>query len=208
MCPSSGMDLVKIVVLGAPGVGKSSIIRQFVYHDFTEGHAPTRHKHTYFPSVVINEHLYQIRIVDLPVIPYFPMTSLHEWTDFRFYGLRSATAYLLVFDLTQEQSFQYIKSIREQILASRNMHNVLIFVVGNKHDLGGAPRADTQRREVVNIVKKSWKCGYIECSARYNWHVVALFKELMKAIHYIDYGHKPTAVRIQGALRRNKCVIL
>lgn len=207
MCSSTaGMDLVKIVVLGAPGVGKSSIIRQFVYHDFPEEHTPTKRKYTHFPSVVINEHVYQIRIVDLPVIPYFPVNSLHEWADFRFYGLRSATAYLLVYDITQEDSFQYIKNIRDQIVESRNMHNVPIFVVGNKHDL--AMSREMQRREVVNIVKKHWKCGYVECSAKYNWHIVALFKELMKAIDYIDYGHKPTAVRIQGALRRNKCVIL
>ena len=81
------------------------------------------------PAVIINEHLYEVRIIDCPYIPYFPVSSLYEWTDFRGYGLRNATAYILVYDITSEDSFQYIKNIREQILESRDMHDVPIFVV-------------------------------------------------------------------------------
>ena len=78
--------------------------------------------------------------------------------------------------------------------------------VGNKHDL--AEERGMPRREVANLVKKQWKCGYMECSAKFNWHIMLLFKELMKSIDYIDYGHKPTSVRVQDALRRNRCLIL
>ena len=142
-----------------------------------------------------------------PSIPYFPVNTLYEWTDFRGYGLRTATAYILVYDITSEESFQYIRSIREQIFESRPMHDVPMFVVGNKHDLSedrGRPL-----REVSNLVKKHWKCGYIECSAKYNWHIVMLFKELMKGIDCIDHHtHKATSSRVQEALRRNRCVIL
>ena len=202
----SEMQKVKIAVLGAPGVGKTSLIQQFVCNQFSEEYIPTEKKVCYYPSVIINDHLYEVKLLDIPYIPYFPVNSLYEWTDFRGYGLRNATSYILVYDITSEESFQYIKSIRDQILESRDMHDVPIFVVGNKHDLGedrGLPR-----REVANMVKKQWKCGYIECSAKYNWHIILLFKELMKTIDYIDYGHKPTSVRVQDALRRNRCVIL
>ena len=30
--------------------------------------------------------------------------------------------------------------------------------------------------------ESEWKCSYVECSARFNWRVVALFRELMKAV--------------------------
>lgn len=197
---------VKLAILGAPGVGKTSIIQQFVSSHFTEDYEPTENKQVYIPSVIINDHLYELKIIDSPYIPYFPVNSLYEWTDFRGYELRSVTAYILVYDITSEESFQYIKSLREQIMESRDMHDVPIFVVGNKHDQ--AEERGMPRREVANMVKKQWKCGYVECSAKYNWHIVLLFKELMKTVDYIDYGHKTTAVRMQDALRRNRCAIL
>lgn len=202
----SDQQKIKLAVLGAPGVGKSSIVKQFVCNHFSDDYEPTERKNVFLPSVIINEHLYELKIIDCPYIPYFPVNSLYEWTDFRGYGLRNATAYILVFDVTSEDSFQYIKSLRDQILESRNMHDVPMFVVGNKHDL--SDERSKFRREVVNLVKKQWKCGYVECSAKYNWHIVHMFKELMKAIDYIDYGHKPTSARVQDALRRNRCVIL
>lgn len=223
------MDLVKLVLLGAPCVGKSSIIQQFVWNDFSEDYASTETKQTYYPSAIINDHLYELKIIDLPVIPYFPVNSLYEWNDFRFYGLRSATAYILVFDLTSMETFQYIRAIREQMFESRNMHNVPLIVVGNKQDLcqghvNGVPvtgsgqgssraseesRKNEARREVINIVKKQWKCSYVECSAKYNWHIVTLFKEVMKNIDYIDYGpkHANNSVNMPG-LNKSKCVIL
>ncbi|KAL3857436.1 hypothetical protein ACJMK2_012107 [Sinanodonta woodiana] len=202
----SDQQRIKLAVLGAPGVGKSSIIRQFVNQEFNTEYIPTEKKHVYLPSVIINDHLYELKIIDCPYIPYFPVNSLYEWTDFRGYGLRNATAYILVYDITSEESFQYIKNIRDQILESRDMHDIPLFVVGNKHDL--SEERGISRREVASMVKKHWKCGYIECSAKCNWHVVLLFKELMKTIDHIDYGHKPTSVRVQDALRRNRCVIL
>ena len=204
--PTTELEKVKIVVLGGAGVGKTAIIEQFVINQFREEYVPTVTKQCFHPCVIINERLYEVSIVDCPVIPYFPVSSLYEWTDFRGYGLRNASAYILVYDITSEDSFQYIKNIREQILDSRDMHDVPMFVVGNKHDL--SDERGMPRREVANMVKKQWKCGYIECSAKYNWHIIMLFKELMKYIDCIDHGHKPTSMRVQDALRRNRCVIL
>lgn len=54
---------------------------------------------------------------------------------FRYYGLRSASAYILVFDVNLPETFQYVKNMREQILQSRSKE-VPILIVGNKHDLG------------------------------------------------------------------------
>lgn len=72
------------------------VLQQFVWNDFCEEYVPTDKKHTYYPSVITNDRWYEIKISDLPVIPYFPVNSYYEWTDYRFYGLRSSTAYILV----------------------------------------------------------------------------------------------------------------
>ncbi|KAK2159713.1 hypothetical protein NP493_1694g00059 [Ridgeia piscesae] len=231
------VEQLRIAVLGAPGVGKTAVIEQLVSHEFTDDYRPTTRCRCYRPSFIINEQVYEVTIVDCPPVTYFPATSLYEWTDFRGYGLRSANAYLLIYDVTDDDSFRFVRSMREQILASRGGHpqDVPMFVMGNKQDLlqqqqqlllQQQQQQSTQqqamllstsftaedrrnlptRREVANIVKKQWKCGYIECSAKCNWHVVRGFQELMKMVHSIDAGHRPAS--IHDALLCNRCDIL
>lgn len=113
------------------------------------------------------------------------------------------------------------------------MSNVPLLVVGNKQDLiaineqeigvsggsgggggGGNKPAITsgmeeKRRDIVNLVKKHWKCGYIECSAKYNWKVVSVFKELINMIDNLGArDQSPMLDNIQEALDRNKCVVI
>lgn len=218
------VDRVKVIFLGPPAVGKTSIVQQFVWNSFCDEYQPTDRKHTYYPSVISNDRLYEIKISDLPVIPYFPVNSYYEWTDYRFYGLRSASAYVLVFDLANLETFQYVKTLREQICESRNMSNVPILVIGNKLDLisgedgaastSASSKAITggdaeKRRDIANLVRKHWKCGYMECSAKYNWKLVAAFRELMGMVDSIDVREQsPMLDNLQDALDRNKCAIL
>ncbi|KAF9822517.1 hypothetical protein SFRURICE_005971 [Spodoptera frugiperda] len=226
------LDLVKVVLLGAPAVGKTSIIQQFVWSDFSEEYVPTDRKHTFYPSVIINEHLYEVKITDVPVIPYFPINSYYEWAHYRFYGLRSATAYILVFDLSNVETFQYIRTLRDQMVESRDMRNVPVLVVGNKQDLlcSNTPSAASglqqlaiaesacgdsreKRRNIVNLVRKHWKCGYVECSAKYNWRVIAVFKELMEMIDALEWSgggrssEPPPDSSAGGSTHETRCVI-
>ncbi|KYN01700.1 Ras-like protein family member 10B, partial [Cyphomyrmex costatus] len=185
--PADTLDRVKVIFLGAPGVGKTSIIRQFVWSEFSEEYKPTERRETFYPSVVLADRLYELKITDLPTIPYFPVSSHLEWTDFRYYGLRSATAYVLVFDLSNQDTFQYIRTLREQIYEARDMRGVPLLVVGNKQDeLSQTVASGTRYRDIVNLVRKHWRCGYVECSARFNCRVVQVFRELMKSIQAIE----------------------
>ncbi|XP_045770427.1 ras-like protein family member 10B isoform X1 [Maniola jurtina] len=226
------LDLIKVVLLGAPAVGKTSIIQQFVWSDFSEDYIPTDRKHTFYPSVIINEHLYEVKITDVPVIPYFPINSYYEWAHYRFYGLRNATAYILVFDLSNVETFQYIRTLRDQMVESRDMRNVPVLVVGNKQDLlcSTTPSASSglqqlamaesacgdsreKRRNIVNLVRKHWKCSYVECSAKYNWRVIAVFKELMEMIDALEWsgGSRseplPDSSTGGGSSHENRCVV-
>nr|CAI5828773.1 unnamed protein product [Callosobruchus analis] len=205
------------MLLGAPAVGKTSIVQQFVWNEFCQQYVPTERKTTYYPSIVTNDRLYEITISDFPVIPYFPLNSYYEWANYRYYGLRSATAYILVFDLSNIETFQYIRTIRDQMHESRNMQNVPILVVGNKHDLiaseegigNTSKSSEEKRRDIVNLVKKHWKSGYIECSAKYNWKVVAVFKELVNMVDNLSSrDQSPMLDNFHETLDRNKCIVI
>lgn len=68
---------------------------------------------------------------------------------------------------------QYIRTLREQIYEARDMRGVPLLVVGNKQDeLSPAAASGTRYRDIVNLVRKHWRCGYVECSARFNCRVV------------------------------------
>lgn len=73
---------------------------------------------------------------------------------FRYYGLRSATAYILVFDVNLPETFQYVKNMREQILQSR-AKEVPILVVGNKHDLGELVSGSKRQRNSPTLLSPS-----------------------------------------------------
>ncbi|KAL1274076.1 hypothetical protein QQF64_026890, partial [Cirrhinus molitorella] len=136
------------------------------------------------------------------------LINVQPWLDARCRGVRSANAYILVYDICCVESFEYVKMIRQQIVDSRvgSSSEVPILVVGSKRDL--QRHRFTQRRAVSVLVKKTWKCGYVECSAKYNWHVLLLFKELLGIA--VARGLRPnhTSIRLQGALHRNRCSVM
>ncbi|CAG5923233.1 ras-like protein family member 10A [Menidia menidia] len=202
------VETLSIAVIGAPGVGKTSIIRQFIYNDFSEAYTPTRSRYVYRPSVILNGSMYELKVLDVPPISSFPASASQEWLDLRCRGVRNANAYILVYDICCVESFEYVKMIRQQIVENRegSSSEVPILVVGNKRDL--QRQRFMPRRAVSVLVKKTWKCGYVECSAKFNWHVVLLFKELLGIAVARGMRQNHTSIRLQGALQRNRCTIM
>ncbi|XP_032899243.1 ras-like protein family member 10A [Amblyraja radiata] len=197
-----------IALLGCPGVGKTAIIRQFLFNDFSPIYSPTRSRQVHRASVMLDGGIYDLKIVDVPHIPTFPTTGAQEWTDSRCRGIRNANAYVLVYDICCLDSFDYVKMIRQQIAEVRrpNTRQAPIIVVGNKRDL--QKHRFTPRRSTSDLVKRMWRCGYIECSARYNWHLLLLFKELLNCSVNPRYKQGHPSIRIQGALQRNRCNVM
>lgn len=67
------VETLTMAVLGAPKVGKTAIIHQFLYHDFTEMYKPTECRDTYRPSVIFNGSMYDLKILDVPYLTAFPV---------------------------------------------------------------------------------------------------------------------------------------
>lgn len=53
-----------MAVLGAPGVGKTAIIRQFLFGDYPERHQPTNGPRLYRPAVLLDGAVYDLSIRD------------------------------------------------------------------------------------------------------------------------------------------------
>ncbi|XP_035694266.1 ras-like protein family member 10B [Branchiostoma floridae] len=207
------VERLKIAVMGAPGVGKTSIVQRFVRNSYTDDYSASVKRKVYHTAVVVNDQLYELTILDIPgVLPHLRANSLHDWQDFHDFqvlGSRNERAFILVYDISCRDSFEYIKLLREQIIETRRTalsQEVPVVIVGNKRDL--ADHRVVPRRDVANLVRKTWKCGYIECSAKYNWHVTFLFKELMKNVVYGGNKNIATSVRLNGNMMRNRCRVM
>ncbi|XP_043354196.1 ras-like protein family member 10A isoform X1 [Dermochelys coriacea] len=230
------VETLKVAVLGAPRVGKTAIIRQFLYNDFTDTYSPTGSRDIYRPSLIYNGNMYDMKIMDVPYLTAFPANSSQaappvvgwrlmgwlscppspkqpalslpqEWLDLKCHGLRNTNAYVLVYDICNPESFEYVKMIQQQIMENRagGAREAPIIVVGNKRDQ--QKQRFMPRRTLSVLVKKSWKCGYMECSAKYNWHIVLLFKEMLSSALAWGCKHHST-MRPQGALHTTRCSLM
>lgn len=92
----------------------------------------------YQSSLVSNNRIIDIDVCDFPAIDKFPEDSLAEWnlqsTGRSYCRLRQASAYVLVFDISQPAlTFQYIRLIRDQMLTyGSDMYKKPIVVAANK----------------------------------------------------------------------------
>ncbi|XP_038061663.1 ras-like protein family member 10B [Patiria miniata] len=189
---SEDMDQLDIVVLGAPSVGKTALIEQYCRCHFVQKHYPTTSACVYTTAVVANNQLFEMNLIDIPVIPFSPLDYRaseavpgSSWEELQSHAtaIGTASALIFIYDITSQESFQYIKDLREQILDCYDAEggfDIPIIVAGNKQDL--QMLSHLPRRHISQIVKKTWKCPYVECSAKYNWHVGSLFNEALRAI--------------------------
>lgn len=137
---SSGKrQLLKIIILGDSGVGKTSLMHQYVNHKFDSRYKATIGADFLTKDVEINGRVVTLQIWD---------TAGQE----RFQSLgsafyRGADACILVFDVTQQESFAHVGSwLSEFSIQAGRRDSVL---VGNKTDL-------EERRQVSSKTVQAW----------------------------------------------------
>ena len=52
-----------------------------VWGSFEHNYYPTSKKETYYPSVILHDQNYSLKIVDIPDIPFFPVNSFYNISD-------------------------------------------------------------------------------------------------------------------------------
>uniref|UniRef100_A0A8D8E4Y5 Ras-like protein family member 10B n=2 Tax=Culex pipiens TaxID=7175 RepID=A0A8D8E4Y5_CULPI len=197
---------LKVAFLGASGVGRTSVLQQFFKHDFPTAHVRTTRRSIYRSCLVCDTCIRELMVFDVPPQRRFPADNLAEWNNGHPLGLRTVHTYVLVYDMGNLDTFQYCRSMRDQILESFSHRDFKIMVVGNKVDLVSETIPHTQElKDISTLVRKHWRCGYVECSAKYNYKIGDIFKELMG---YPVCGTAPKLEFPQSIRSKNKCTIL
>ncbi|XP_039185026.1 GTP-binding protein Di-Ras3 [Crotalus tigris] len=157
----------RVVVFGAGGVGKSSLVLRFIQGTFRETYIPTV-EDTYCQVISCDKSICTLQITDT--------TGSHQFPAMQRLSISKGHAFVLVYSVTSRQSVEELQAIYEQICQIKgDVQKVPIILVGNKSD-DPQRKVDTGEGEVLAT---KWKCSFMETSAKMNYNVQELFEELL-----------------------------
>ncbi|CAL8303652.1 unnamed protein product [Merluccius merluccius] len=159
----------RIVVLGAPRVGKTNLVRRFLGDGFEERYAPTAED--------FRRKMYRVRgtpylvdVLDAPRERDFPAK--------RRLSILTGDIFLLAFSLDDRDSLEEVRALRHEILSSKatllklkDPPRVPMVICGNKADLAAGTRA-VSRSEIGEVLGEEGEdataaaAAYFETSAK------------------------------------------
>ncbi|CAL1534209.1 unnamed protein product [Lymnaea stagnalis] len=156
--------------MGAAGVGKTAIISQFLYDQFVSEYKETIEE--------LHRGEYDMNGVHL-TLDILDTSGSHSFPAMRKLAIDNGDAFVLVYSVESEASFQEITSLRQQILDERSESDVPIVIVANKTDVGESRRTILPET-AESLVCLDWGNGYVEASAKDNINIVGIFKEILR----------------------------
>ena len=140
------METFKIVLLGESGVGKTSILSQFIEQTYQEDiQSSTGGTFSSKTLIIGNSKLLKLEIWDTAGQErYRSLTTM-------FY--KDANAAILVYDITREDSFKELKNYWANQVKESAPENIILVICANKSDLVKEEKVDEdEAREFANIV--------------------------------------------------------
>lgn len=172
------MKEYKVVVLGSGGVGKSALTVQFVTGTFIEKYDPTI-EDFYRKEIEVDSSPSVLEILDT--------AGTEQFASMRDLYIKNGQGFILVYSLVNQQSFQDIRPMRDQIVRVKRFEKVPLILVGNKVDL-------ESEREVSGsdgrALAQEWGCPFIETSAKSKSMVDELFAEIVRQMNYATLPEK------------------
>uniref|UniRef100_A0AC11C4Z1 RAP2A, member of RAS oncogene family n=1 Tax=Ovis aries TaxID=9940 RepID=A0AC11C4Z1_SHEEP len=109
----------KVVVLGSGGVGKSALTVQFVTGTFIEKYDPTI-EDFYRKEIEVDSSPSVLEILDT--------AGTEQFASMRDLYIKNGQGFILVYSLVNQQSFQDIKPMRDQIIRVKRLLKLKVLV--------------------------------------------------------------------------------
>ncbi len=163
----------KIIVVGDPGVGKTSLILRYTNNAFRRSYIPTLGVHVSDKIFKIDDSIIQLVIWDLAGQSKFD-TMRHQ-----FY--LGSDGVILVFDLTNPNSFENLSNwfldIQNQF---KDQKDLMGYVIGNKSDLEDMIKIKSENaKELAGYLN----LNFIETSALSGTNVDKVFTEIAHSLY-------------------------
>ncbi|XP_005105335.1 ras-related protein Rap-2a [Aplysia californica] len=165
------MKEYKVVVLGSGGVGKSALTVKFVSGTFMEKYDPT----------IEDFYRKEIEVDTAPsVLEILDTAGTEQFASMRDLYIKNGQGFVIVYSIISVQTFQDIKTMREQIQRVKGVDRIPIILVGNKSDL------DSQREVSAAdgaALAQHWGCPFLETSAKSTNNVNEVFIEIVREMN-------------------------
>ncbi|VVD04666.1 ras-related protein M-Ras-like [Leptidea sinapis] len=169
--PSENLPTVKLVVVGDGGVGKSAITIQFFQKLFVTDYDPTI-EDSYLQHTEVDGQWCILDVLDT--------AGQEEFSAMREQYMRKGDGFLLVYSVTDRQSFENIRHFHTQILRVKDRETYPMLIAANKVDLVHSRAvSEDEGRDRARLLA----APYIETSAKEPpYNIDAAFHELVRII--------------------------
>lgn len=163
----------KIILVGDPNVGKTSLILRYTNNAFRRNYVPTL-------GVMVSDKIFKIEdsIIQLTLWDIGGQQKFHTMRQ-QFY--RGSDAVFLVFDLTRPESFnnitKWFSDVGEQL---KNREELIGYIIGNKKDLEEERKVTIDK---ANELASQLELGFIETSALLGENVDDAFSTIANLLY-------------------------
>jgi len=179
--------LLKVIILGDSGVGKTSLMNQYVHKRFSNQYKATIGADFLTKEVMIDDKLVTLQIWDTAGQERFQSLGV------AFY--RGADSCVLVHDITDSKSFDNLESWMDEFIvhaAPRNPETFPFVVLGNKADLAKKRQVQTQKAQ--SWCQSKGNIPYFETSAKEAVNVEQAFQTIAKNALQQEASSKPVFI--------------
>ena len=162
--------LLKYVIIGDSGVGKSNILLRFINDTFSEEFKSTVGVEFAAKNILINKNIYRVQVWDTAGQETFRSIS-------RAYYKNSVCA-CVVYDISNYSSFESIQSWIEDC-KSQSSKSILLILIGNKTDLNDDRQVTYEEGE--QFAKRN-NMIFLESSAKTGYNIKEIFHKSVKQI--------------------------
>ena len=161
------MRKIKILIGGESGVGKTSLIKQYIYKKFNESMRCTVNPKKTIKKIYINEKQFHLEIFDL--------VGVDDYKRINNIYMRNINIALLVYDITKRDSFEKLRYWNTLVYEFNLKNNVILGLVGNKCDLYESQEINSQEGKKF---AKELNGSFFETSSKDHESVEFLFIEI------------------------------
>jgi len=162
--------LIKIIIIGDPGVGKTSLVKQFISEKFSKDYRITIGTNIFTKKLIIKTgETIKMQLWDI--------AGQERWIKMRHLYYNGTHGVMMVADLTRRKTFEQLVKFWKLDLME-HCKNAPIILIANKNDL-----INEITKEEIDIIRKDISASYIfNTSAKDGTNVNKSFEVLANEI--------------------------